>query len=376
MIHWAVYLAPVLPYSVQILRYTYGWCKTANTKTLPNDKTCCPTISVVVAFRNEEKNLENLLTSLCDQNYPTHSFEVILINDHSTDGSLYKIAPFLHAGVNMKLLHTPISLSGKKASLSYALQHVNSELVVFTDADCWVGENWLRSFCNAYKQFNEPDMLLGLVDMFPAIKFSEKTARLDYLSLTISAYGAAYFNKPVFNSGANLCVKRKSFDFEQDFRAGLASGDDVFLLHALKKKKGKIKAVKDTDNLVYSLPPATWSSFFRQRWRWASKASKYTDKDSKQLSWLIFLSNLYILFVFAFSPYLGFFAALAVYTCKTLTDFLVFLSAKDYFKFGQGLFLIPFIEILYPFYIVGIAILSKKRPFRWKGRIHILQLFF
>ena len=97
----------------------------------------------------------------------------------------------------------------------------------------------------------------------------------------------------VMCSGANLIVRREAWlACEPDLHPEIPSGDDMFLLEAMKKRGMKIAVIDEPDFTAVVRPASTWRAFFRQRMRWAGKAPKYTDPDIIRCGALVVAVNL------------------------------------------------------------------------------------
>ena len=97
-------------------------------KVLKNIK---PSVSVVIAARNEEQNLPRLLTALVNQSYPENKYEVIIANDDSEDNTAIIAQEFAQKWDNIKLLHVKNRLevpSPKKNALSQAINLLATKL--------------------------------------------------------------------------------------------------------------------------------------------------------------------------------------------------------------------------------------------------------
>src|SRR5690606_8705269 len=99
-------------------------------------KTTTIKISIVVAVRNEEKNIASLLESLIKQDYPKHQYEVILVDDHSTDGTIELLKNLSSPPLNLIILQLPVGVTSKKSAISSGINTASGELIVTTDADC------------------------------------------------------------------------------------------------------------------------------------------------------------------------------------------------------------------------------------------------
>ena len=80
---------------------------------------------------------------------------------------------------------------------------------------------------------------------------------------------------------------------EPDLHPEIPSGDDMFLLEAMKKRGYKIAVMDEPDYTAVVRPAPTWRAFLRQRMRWAGKAPHYTDPDILRCGALIVAANLF-----------------------------------------------------------------------------------
>ena len=105
-------------------------------------------VSVLIAARNEEKNIGNLLESLYNQTFSKELFEVIIIDDHSEDDTILIIENFIkeHKDINLKYFKS--EKKGKKQAISQALHIAENELILVTDADCFLKTTWIESIVN------------------------------------------------------------------------------------------------------------------------------------------------------------------------------------------------------------------------------------
>ena len=127
----------------------------------------------------------------------------------------------------------------------------------------------------------------GGVRVLEALQIAEYAA-IQELTMRTAKSGHA-----VMCSGANLIVRREAWlACEPDLHPEIPSGDDMFLLEAMKKRGYKIAVIDEPDFTAVVRPQTTWRAFFRQRMRWAGKAPQYTDPDILRCGALIVAANL------------------------------------------------------------------------------------
>jgi poly-beta-1,6-N-acetyl-D-glucosamine synthase len=367
---WSILFFLLIIYSCLLFSFYVSWYKLRSYYTADNPVPNKLMISVIIALRNESKNLDTLIGALKDQSLAKSNFEAFLVNDHSTDNTYSKLKTISDQFPWLHVYELNENKTGKKEALQLGIKKASGELITFTDGDCLPGVDWLSSLSEFYIAKNKPDLIIGLVDMI-ATTWIEKLLRIEFLSLVISSASAANIGFPVFCNGANLAVKKSMLqNYLPD--STIASGDDVFLLHHIKKLKGNIQVLKSPDHLIKTKSPKSFGQFLEQRRRWASKSRHYTDVATIMLAMLIFIVN-------TFLGISGFVAIiddrykllLLSFSIKVFADILLLQKGSDIFKYKYQLLWVPLISIFYPYYISLTAILSIKKPFTWKGRKHL-----
>ena len=361
-----------ISYLIVIGIITYGWFK-LSLSIVEKDKSEKVDLSIVIAVRNEAENIEKLLKQLVRQNYNNNNYEIIIIDDHSTDSTYDLIGQFININKDINIKVIQATGDGKKNALKEGIDTSSAQLIVTTDGDCNVKQGWLESIVNYYNSSN-CRLIIGPVVYENEKTFLQKFFSLDFASLVASGAGSAGAGLPLMGNGANLAFERNIYtsNINSNKSEKYVSGDDVFLIHNVAQKYGAkaIGFLRNNDAIVSTLPPQDISKFFNQRNRWASKAVGYKRLWPIVVSLTVFLFNL-LLFVMLISS-LYFTWLLPVYFLIIITKFLIdtplvfsFLSFSHKTNL-KPLFLL--MEIFYPIYIVITAISSLVFRFSWKGR--------
>lgn len=98
-----------------------------------------PRVSVLVPAFNEEQTIGRCLQSILDSDYP--NFEVIVINDGSTDGTARAVQSFIAAG---KIRYQAKPHGGKASALNAGIALATGDIILFTDADVLFERNTIR----------------------------------------------------------------------------------------------------------------------------------------------------------------------------------------------------------------------------------------
>lgn len=323
--------------------------------------------SIIVPFRNEAENLPVLLKSLSNLNYPTQLFEVILVDDASE--TQYTL-PDVEYSVKI-INNIRVSKSPKKDAITTAINTIQNNWIITTDADCTVKTNWLLTLDN-YIQEKNPEMIVSAVAYNSNTSFLHNFQQLDMASLQGATIGSFGVKKPFMCNGANFAYTKKTFQILNGFNGNdtLASGDDVFLLQkAIAQFPEKVMYLKSQENIVFTNPQESWKTLFFQRVRWASKTVSYKNNFAKQLALVIFFGNLFwiLTLVFSILKKLNFETTFLVILLKCSIDAILIHKTNSFLKTKtHHLFLA---SIIYPFFSTSVAIYSLFGKYEWKGRI-------
>jgi len=354
-----------------IMRFTFGWFSLD--KAIPTDKvfSFSTTFSVIIAARNEELNITRCLESIALQNYPVDLFEVIIVNDHSSDSTVEAVHKFIsgHPGISVRLLDGVGE--GKKRAITEGIHIATGRLILVADADCQMSEGWIRLFAVAYEKkgfrcISGPVKMTGK-GIFAGIQ------GLEFMSLIGSGAGSISAGMPVMCNGANFCYEKTAFEAVGGFADNhhYASGDDVFLMLKINKQfgSGSVGFLKDRAAIVTTAAQPNLLSFFRQRMRWTSKSPGYTDFGIILTAASVLLINLGMLIGFGYGLFFGNFQPFLFLLISKLIIDLPLLIAVSSFMHQKRLlaYFLP-VQILMPFYVVITALGGLLSTVSWKGR--------
>ena len=347
---------------------------------LVNDVEAKTSFSIVVPFRNEAENLRNLLLSLSELNYPDTLYEIILVNDDSTDKSLNIINKVLGTLYSEGETQTDITIiknkrtseSPKKDAITSAINKSNYDWILTTDADCTFNKEWLTTI-DAFIQEKKPEMVVGPVAYNTCNTFLNRFQSLDFMSLIGATIGGFGIGKPFLCNGANLTYSKTAFENVNGFSGNddIASGDDIFLMEKmLKKHHNGVHYLKHEDAIVTTNPQDSLSGLISQRKRWAAKTSSYSNSFGKLVGSVVLLMN----FALLASTFLGLFGVFSfkmigyVFLIKFSIDLLLIFKSAQFLKQTKYLTSYFFSSLLYPFFNVYVAITSWYSGYTWKGR--------
>lgn len=360
-------------YALFTLMLFFVWIKN---KPLPTTQAANqPTITVIIPVRNEEKTLPKLLADLEQQTYSKAYFEVIVADDSSTDNTL-SITQNLISQVSYPLRLLPLpnerTASPKKRAITASIAQASGDLIVTTDGDCRVGPRWLETIATYYQQ-------TGAKLISGPVTFTAEQTSFDFLQTVegSSLIGAGactmMLGVPTMCNGANLVYEKKVFSEVGGFSGvdHVASGDDELLMHKIARQyPNDIHFLKNSAAIVQTGPHRSFSAFYHQRKRWASKWRAYES----------YLPS--VLAVFIFSANAAFLATPLLFFLGSLTGFQAFLLfllkvAPEWLFLGQVLvflqkrkavgWILP-TQFVYSLYVVFFGLAAQKKGFRWKDR--------
>ena len=336
------------------------------------------TFSIIISARNEERVIEKCLVSILNQNYPAHLFEVIVIDDHSTDSTPGIIEGLQEKYPNLRLFFLEQMIEGKqinsykKQAIGLAIDQAKHDWILTTDADCYATANWLKTFA-AFIEDRKSLLVAAPVKFINNGSFISIFQCLDFMSLQGITAASVHKKFHSMCNGANLAYNKKTFFEVGGFEGidNIASGDDMLLMHKIfVHQPHSIGFVLSADVVIETLPMPDWKSFFNQRIRWASKADKYDDKRIFAVLVLVYLLNLWFLLL----PFAAFrypevwILWLVLFVMKTFFELRFLFPVAEFFKEKMLLYWFPAMQPFHIIYTIIAGWLGKFGSYNWKGR--------
>ena len=383
MIFLIITIFLLVPYGLLILYFRKSWIEIpvyTGEKKVADE---LPFISIIIAARNEEKNIGECIQSIVNQTYPGNKFEIIITDDHSTDNTVSIIRAFQNENIrliNLADFTGNKSLNSyKKKSIETALKFAKGTLVVTKDADCVAPKKWIETLVNFYKEKNAlfVALLVSFQNPLPEDSFFKRFFKIfqsiDFMTLQ-GITGASVHKKFLsMCNGANLAYEKKAFFDVNGFEGidQIASWDDMGRRQKMQNQfPGKIFFLKSRDIIVETKPAETTKEFMNQRIRWASKTNQYTDKKIISVLLLVYLLNawVFILAIASFFFIKVFYLLIISLLIKIIIELIFLYSVARFFDKQKLLWwFIP----AQPFHILYTLIagwLGTFGSYQWKGR--------
>jgi cellulose synthase/poly-beta-1,6-N-acetylglucosamine synthase-like glycosyltransferase len=321
-------------------------------------------ITLIVPFRNEEKRINEILSSLINCNKLPK--QILFVNDHSEDLSILKIEEKLHYLENVKVINLTNEMQGKKEAIRFGISQTKTKFILTMDADV----SFEPAYFKQLENLAEADLYL-LPAVMKAMNPVHHFFELDLLLMNALNTGLNGLYRPIVASGANLLFKRNSFlEFDRfESHKSIPSGDDIYLLRDFRKANCDIRLIAKIDFQVETETPQSLKDFFHQRIRWIAKTGNVKDQLSTALAIVQFI---FIISFWTFEINLlvkkEFQNAFILLGIKTGIDMLFFFSYfKEFNRLTTWLF-IPIYQLIFPIYNVFLLILLLFFKPIWKGR--------
>lgn len=233
-------------------------------------------VSVIIAARNEARNLSAFLPKILQQNYPV--FEVVIALDRCEDDSVEIVHQLAERYPELRFVtihEKPEDWAGKKWALSQAIAKAQYPHLVFTDADCEVEADWLESCGKAFAADARLVLGLGLYRSYPG--FLNRFIRYETAYTAFQYLGAAGQGRAYMGVGRNMAYHRSMYDEQTGFSefSKSLSGDDDILVNR-SNTKHRVICLYSPGSRSWSEPERTLVDWLRQKGRHFSASARYT----------------------------------------------------------------------------------------------------
>ncbi len=232
-------------------------------------------VTVIVPARNEASTLVPLLQDLHAQHYAKECCEVIVVNDHSEDGTTAIVTSMMRTWPQLRLIVA--EGEGKKNAIARGVLQAKGELILVTDADTRCGPRRVGSLAGHWRS-SPTDLVLMPVATKGGDGLLAMLQREEQLALQGATAGSALDGAPMLANGANMAFTPEMFFAVNGFQGDRwASGDDMLLLKRALGAGRQVSYLLDPDVVVTTAPGPTLRSFVAQRLRWAGKMRAYSN---------------------------------------------------------------------------------------------------
>ena len=229
-------------------------------------------VSVVICARNEVENLKSNLPFVLRQEYS--NFEVLVVNDHSTDGSEEFLDSLKEHHSHIKVLHLKEGKlkAGKKEALAKGIKAASHQNILLTDADCVpVSVNWIKGAASA---LTDDEIYIGVGKYKHNYSFTSYLVQWDTFFAAFQYIWYALAGKPYMGVGRNMGYKRELFlrKPKQDHDQLPGGDDDLFMVNM---RKSRTVVLDEKDYTTESKPPQSFERWISQKTRHLSTSFYY-----------------------------------------------------------------------------------------------------
>jgi poly-beta-1,6-N-acetyl-D-glucosamine synthase len=350
-------------YCALLVAFHAGWQRAVRDRGNTNVP-AYPMISVIVAVRNEQDHIASLMIDLRQQSYA--NYEVIIVNDHSTDNTLLVAEHNKFANVTVVQNRD----AGKKAAIQTGVATAKGDIIATTDADCSVGKHWLECIQKSFAS-EKVKFAFGAVGIQPSTSFFASLQAVEFASLIGSGAASSALGFPTMSNGANLAFRKEVFENLNGYKGNehIASGDDEFLMRKVVRAfPDGVKFIPYKDASVITASQRTVRAFVNQRLRWAGKWKHNTSTVSVVLAFFIFSLQLAVVAALVSLPFEINYSLIILLVAKFVLEGTLISSVCRFSKIPMSWTAFLALQILHPLYVIGIGLLSNFATPIWKDR--------
>lgn len=320
-------------------------------------------ISIIIPAKDEEENIDAIILSSVEQNYPKDKFEVIIVNDRSNDKTKEIAESYLEKYDNLKVINITEPgkiLTGKQNALDIGIKSATGEIIVLTDADCIVNKNWIKSM-NKFFINKDVGLVVGKTEIMEENKksFLYKVQAMSHRLLMEVAQVPIMYGLYTSGMGNNIALRKKGYD-ELGGYEGLGNSilDDEILVRGFARKGYKIAAAFNQNAVVETKYMDSYRKMFKQHKRWIV-GSLNIFTPSGILAFILYALNIYTIYLLCRGSWFVVF--------KFLADYMLFIKLNRTDKKVLNIFDEVLITVYNTFYVTIVATAAIVKPnTNWK----------
>jgi len=326
-------------------------------------------VSVIICVHNEHENLKQFLPIILQQNF--HEFEVIVVDDRSTDGTKKYLIELSQLHANLRILtieSTPPEISPKKYALTHGVAAARYEHLLFTDADCKpLSTNWIYNMACGF--YTDTAIVLGYGPYTRIYGFLNKLICFETLLSAIQYFSFTVRGHTYLGVGRNLAYTKTCFYRTNGFNAHintLSGDDDLFIRDAKDHSKVNIVFIKEGQTI--SIPKRTYPEWIIQKKRHMSVGQQYKMADKIRIG-IFMMANIFfyitlIIFLIVNKNLMG---AGILFGLRCIVMYTVYKLISQKLKESLSVTLLPLLDLVYfiNYLFLGVSVLMYNKV-RWK----------
>jgi 1,2-diacylglycerol 3-beta-glucosyltransferase len=232
-----------------------------------------PIVSILIAARNEEKNILNCLLAIDRLNYPKDRMEVWIGDDQSTDHTNRLVADYIKGKSYFQLITIEKQMGnakGKANVLAHLARRAAGEFLFITDADIEVPVYWIEALLGGFEK------QIGIVSGSTIVNGNTITARIQRTDWAY-AFGMVHvvseMNMPVTAVGNNMAIRRTCYESTGGYeQMPFSVTEDLELFKNVLEKGWSFRNLLDEASTAVSAPLDSLRELLDQRKRWTTGA--------------------------------------------------------------------------------------------------------
>ncbi len=304
-------------------------------------------VSVVIAARNELKNLENNLPIILSQDYS--EYQVVVVNDRSWDSSddyLREMAE-KHSHLHVITIQdSPLYQHGKKMAVTLGVKGAKHDILLFTDADCTPSsDQWVREMVRGY---DSNEIVLGFSPYIKKKGILNWFIRFDGVQIALQYLSYALAGVPYMGVGRNMSYKKDLFYKSNGFKKHyhIQSGDDDLFVNSVANKDN-VRIRLNNDAITCTQPKMTLKDWWWQKKRHFSSSGMYKMKHKILLS--LYPISLLLMLALGLVSLFGVWkwVAISMIFLRITTQLLIFRPIYKKLGASELLVLTPIFELIF-----------------------------
>ncbi len=358
----SIYFLRIVVFTIGLIIELGRFKKTSSGKALPF-------VSVVVPARNETTLIKDCLISISKNNYPIDKYEIIAVNDRSTDNTGEILDSMLDLIPNLIVIHNDNekaikNLRGKPGALQLGINSSKGDIILMTDADCLVNDQWIYSNARGYS-----DDDLGMTAAFTNVindNFFSSLQSVEWMYLHTLAVGGIGLNLPYGCFGNNISLSKEKFEKIGGYEAlKFSVTEDLAMLQFMHDKGYKLRHLSNHESTINTLPNKTLKEYINQHHRWILGG---TSLGMKAFAWMLTAVALWVAIIFPLITG-DYYLSLIALALRFVSDLIIMIPSMfrlrrlDLFPYllPASIFLM-ILELVTP-------LLTLKRDVRWKDQV-------
>lgn len=342
--------------------YIFIFLKLESKKRLEHQSTTTK-ISIVVAAKNEELNIKELVDSLKKLDYPENFYEVIFVDDNSIDSTFNILFSLTKEISNFRVLKAKDKkYEGKRGALQIGIDASLHNNIVITDADCKVSSGLLKSYSGHFNHWNK--FVFGVAPYTQENSFVNSVACFDNFWVHLLTFSFAYHGLPYSAAARNMGFDKRAFKDVGGYAktTDTISGDDDLLLREVVRNKLKVGLITTKDAFVYSKTKENIKEFINQKSRHTSTSNFYTSKIKFVLG-LWHLINFFMLASIFLIPVS--FEYFYLFLFKIIMDVFIVKHFMQMFSYKFSTIQIIYLQFIYELLLIVYFIKGSFSKTKW-----------